>query len=88
MDRVRVLAPTLLAAAALLGQQGARFGPFITPEIGFRWIVVVVAVSFFLTPTRNERRLGVRDTMVAAGLGLCFAGRTLLRGPPALNKHL
>ena len=58
MDRVRILGPTLLAAVALLGQQGARFGPFIVPEIAFRWILLLVTAIFLLTPKRNGRRLG------------------------------
>ena len=72
MDRVRVAVPTLVAAIALLGQQGARLGPFLVPEIGFRWVLVAITVFFFLTPKRDERRLGARDAMLAAAFALGF----------------
>ena len=73
MDRVRILAPTLLAAIALLSQQGARFGPFSVPEITFRWILLLLAAIFLLTPKQNGRRLGARDSILAAALALSFA---------------
>ena len=79
MDRVRILAPTLLAAVALLGQQGARFGPFIVPEVSFRWILLVVAAIFLLTPKQNGRRLGARDAILAAALAVSFAMCMLAR---------
>ena len=79
MDRVRSLAPTLLAALALLGQQGARFGPFIVPDIRFRWVLLVVAAIFLLTPKREGRRLGARDAMLATALALTFAVLALVR---------
>jgi len=79
MDRVRTLGPTLLAAVALLGQQGARFGPFVVPEIAFRWILFVVAAIFLLTPKQDGRRLGARDAMLAAALAVSFAVFALAR---------
>lgn len=79
MDRVRALAPTLLAALALLGQQGARFGPFIVPDIGFRWALLVVAAIVLLTPKRDGRSLGARDAVSAAVLAFAFALLALVR---------
>lgn len=88
MDRIKILGPTLVAAIALLGEQGARFGPVLIPRISFTWVMLLLAAIFFSSAKRDDRRLGLREAGAATILGLVFVGLTLWRSAalsPALS---
>jgi hypothetical protein len=93
MDRVKALALTLVAAIALVGEQGARFGPFVVPRLSLTWVVLLLVVIFFWSAKSNERRLALRDAVAAMSLGLGFVVLTLWRAsaltpPLSLNVTL
>ena len=73
MDRIKLAAPVLLAAVALLGDSGARIGPFVVPELSFGWALAAVAVGVFLAKPSDEA-LGRRDAIVALLLVSTFVG--------------
>ena len=79
MDRVRILAPTLVALVALLGEQGARIGAFVVPDIGLRWVLIAIAAGFLTAPKRDGRRLTARDAVVALAFAITFMGLALFR---------
>lgn len=80
MDRVKFIGPTLLATIALLGEQGARIGALVIPQISFSWAVFLLVGIFLLSAKCDDRRLGARDASAAALLGLGFIVVTLWRG--------
>lgn len=79
MDRMRIAGPTLLATIALLGQQGARLGSFVVPELGLHWAGVALVLAALTKPTQDGPALGVRELAVAATLLVCFIALTSWR---------
>jgi len=67
VDRIRVLIPTGVASWTLLGQQGARLGDFLVPEISWRWAAVAIVLVLFASK-RESRPLRRSRTLVLATL--------------------
>ncbi|GEM_PF-3619291 len=72
MDRIKILAPTILAACALLGEQGARLGGLEVPPISIRWALLAAAAGLFLSPRRDQPRLGRRVAVAAVAMAAAF----------------
>ena len=88
MDRIKILALTILAAWALLGEQGARLGGFEVPPISMRWAILAAAVGFFLAPRRDQPRLGRRAALAAVAMAAAFGAISAWRSAalrPALG---
>ena len=81
------IVPVLVAVVALLGEQGARVGSVLIPDLGLGWAVVALAAMFLAIRKRDDRQLTRRHAAIALGFALSFVALGLV-GDAALSPPL
>ena len=87
MGRIAFLLPLAAATTYLLGEQGARLGPFVIPELSVRWVWLVLAVVFLLRAKKgDDGNLGMPSALatlaILVGLVAVSEFRSRALAPP------